>query len=143
MRLTETAPAFNTAIQRQGQDLPQFNKQPEPKEEPMRTTLIFSILLLGALASACSYWSGKAPQITEVEPQLVSNCRLLGVLNETADADAVFQWRETEKMILRIKQRAVQLGATHLVWNHRSRFSASASAYLCPGTCSSSKSTSP
>ncbi|GEM_PF-5940943 len=103
----------------------------------MRKISAVTILLLGVILSACSFRALQAPAIAETEPQLVQDCRLLGVLNETADADTIFQWRATQKMIARIKQRAARLGATHLVWHHRGKLSASASAYLCPAGASS------
>ncbi len=100
----------------------------------------FIIILVFTVLSGCSLWPSRPPRIAEVEPQLVTDCHFLAVLNETADADRIIQMHAAEEMVTRIKERAVQLGATHLVWHHRTKSSASASVYFCP---SSSPSTAP
>lgn len=97
----------------------------------MRNLLFF--LVVGTWVVGCAH--PKDPydgRLNEVEPQLVSGCLLVGVIDENADAADPFPHLATSKMISRVKARAIQLRATHLVWLHKTSLSAAAEAYQCP-----------
>ena len=94
--------------------------------------LLFFILA-GLLTMGCAH--SKDPydgRLTEVAPELVSGCSLINVISENANAGDPFPWLATKKMIQRVKARAVQLRATHLVWLHKTELAAAAEAYRCP-----------
>lgn len=95
--------------------------------------LLFLGILVGIGIMGCAHSEDPyAGRFDEVPPELVSDCDLIGVINENANAGDPFPWLATKKMILRVKERAVQLQATHLVWLHKTELSASAEAYRCP-----------
>lgn len=95
--------------------------------------LLFYILLAGVSIMGCAHSEDPyAGRFNEVPAELVSGCELIGVINETANAGDPFPWLATKKMIQRVKSRAVDLKATHLVWLHKTEQSASAEAYRCP-----------
>lgn len=93
---------------------------------------IFFSLLAGCLLMGNSPQDPNPRQLIEVEAQLVADCTKVGVLTETADAASPFPVTSTKRMIQRLKARAVQLGATHLVWLHKTNLAAAAEAYRCP-----------
>ena len=72
------------------------------------------------------------PDLMETEKALVGGCEQIAVINETADAGNVLAFDATEKMLIRVRDRAGLLGATHIVWLHRTSHSAAAEAYRCP-----------
>jgi len=101
----------------------------------MQNGLFRMILIVGLLVSGCSYFSDplKDPysQLNEVQAQQVVACDMLGLVAETADADKLFPSLARRAMVRRVKARASQLGATHMVWMHQTNESAAAKAYRC------------
>jgi hypothetical protein len=94
---------------------------------------IFWVVFLGLSASACTQWFVEPyPDLLETEKKLVSACKMVGVISETADAGNPFAAAARQNMILRVRERAGMLGATHIVWLHRTATSAAAEAYRCP-----------
>lgn len=88
---------------------------------------------LTLLLNACSHWFMEPyPDVIETEKQLVEGCKLLGVIAETADAGNPFPAAAETNMVLRVRERAGQLGATHIVWLHQTGTMATAEAYQCP-----------
>ncbi len=71
------------------------------------------------------------PELTETEPQLVTGCLQLGVLTETADAANPFPIIATRRMVDQVKERARHLGATHIVWLHKTDIAATAEVFNC------------
>lgn len=93
---------------------------------------IFPVLLAVLGLTACAVWRGTGyPQLTEAEAQQVSDCVLVATITESADAVNPFPIDAKVAMIRRVKDRAVQLNATHLVWLHQTYTSAAAQAYRC------------
>ncbi len=92
------------------------------------------LIIIGTLVLiGCSRWSVKLyPDLVETEKPLVARCKLLGMVNETADAGNPVPLAATENMILRVRERAGDLGASHIVWLHQTATSAAAEAYQCP-----------
>lgn len=90
------------------------------------------ISIIFSLCGCARYLDSSYSDILETEAALVKNCSKLGVVTETADADDPFPWVATRRMIFRIKERAVQLGGTHIVWDHKTATSATAEVYDCP-----------
>ncbi len=72
------------------------------------------------------------PDLLEAEPQQVHGCNMLGVISETADAANPWSLAAETNMVFRVRERAGQIGATHLVWLHRTGSMATAQAYDCP-----------
>lgn len=102
----------------------------------MRRVLFF--LVLGIWVTGCNYMGNYYDnqlyddQLIEVDSQLVSGCALVGVISENADAGNPFPYMATRDMIYKVKTRAVKLGATHLVWLHKTKLAGTAEAYRCP-----------
>lgn len=92
------------------------------------------IAFLALILLGCTYqWVQEPyPEILEAEKQQVDKCRMLGMVSESADAANPFSLAAEHNMILRVRERAGQLGATHIVWLHRTSTMASAEAYRCP-----------
>jgi hypothetical protein len=92
-------------------------------------------LIVGLLIVGCAHISDplKDPysQLHEVQAQQVVACDMLAVVAETADADKLFPYFARREMVRRVKARASQLGATHIVWLHQTNDSAAAQAYRC------------
>lgn len=95
---------------------------------------LFIILMVGLAVGGCSYhlYDEPYPDILEAEKQQVRNCTMLGVLSETADAANPWSLAAQQNMIFKVRERAGQLGATHIVWLHRTSTMATAQAYQCP-----------
>ena len=88
---------------------------------------------LALALSACSHWFVEDyPDVIETEKQLVEGCTMLGVVTETADAGDPFAAAAKTNMILKVRDRAGRLGATHIVWLHQTSTMATAEAYRCP-----------
>jgi len=99
------------------------------------SSMRYSLMVVGLTLAlnACSHWFvDPYPDLVETEKQLVQNCALLGVVAETADAANPFSAAAGINMVLRVRERAGQLGATHLVWLHQTDTMATAEAYRCP-----------
>ena len=88
-------------------------------------------MIIFFLSGCARYLDASYSDIVETEEALVTDCSRLGVITETADADDPVAWMATRRMIFRVKERAAQLGATHLVWRHKTATSATAEAYGC------------
>jgi len=96
----------------------------------MRPLYLLVVALVGL--AGCSHVQSTGPELIETQPQLVQQCRMLGVIAETADADKIIQFRAAQEMVRNVRARAAQLGATHIVWLHKTGDSAAAQAYWCP-----------
>ena len=95
--------------------------------------IIMLILLLTSLWGCSYHWFEEPyPDILEAERQQVTGCILLGVVSETADAANPWSIAAKQNMIFRVRERAGQLGATHIVWLHKTGSMATAEAYDCP-----------
>jgi hypothetical protein len=96
----------------------------------MRSILLVLAVLTGL--GACTFWRGTGySQLIETEAQMVEECVLVSTITETASAENPFPIDAKVAMIRRVKDRAVQLDATHLVWLHQTYSSATAQAYRC------------
>ncbi|MCJ8499694.1 hypothetical protein [Desulfatitalea alkaliphila] len=91
------------------------------------TFLLFIIALL--LPAGCAAVRGTG--LVDSSPAMVAECRFLGMVTETADAGQVSVFWARRSMLRAVTNRAAQLGATHLVWLHRTDNSAAAQAYHC------------
>ncbi|MBI5895236.1 MAG: hypothetical protein HZB24_04230 [Desulfobacterales bacterium] len=69
--------------------------------------------------------------MAETQPQRVAGCDRLAMVAENADADKLFPYFARKEMVKRVKARAVELGATHIVWLHQTNGSAAAEVYRC------------
>ncbi len=93
---------------------------------------IMMILWVGLMLTACPHWFVEPyPDLIETEKQLVTNCSFLGLVAETADASNPLALAAQTNMVLRVRERAGQLGATHIVWLHKTGTMAAAEAYQC------------
>ncbi len=96
----------------------------------MRRFVIF--LGMGMVLTACAHWFVEPyPGLVETEKPLVADCFLLGVVAETADGANPFSPAAGANMVLKVRERAGQLGATHIVWLHKTATMATAEAYQC------------
>jgi hypothetical protein len=94
--------------------------------------LFILIGLVGLLLSACVHWFVEPyPDVVETEKPLVQGCKMLGVVSEAADADNPLSLAAETNMILRVRERSGQMGATHIVWLHKTSTMATAEAYQC------------
>lgn len=101
----------------------------------MKTHWHWIMPAIGLLMVGCSHvaqpFKDSHPELIETQPQLVSGCDMLGMIAETADADQISSCLARRQMLNRVKARAVELGATHLVWLHQTNESAAAKAFRC------------
>jgi hypothetical protein len=101
----------------------------------MKNGLFCMTLITSLLIGGCSYFKDPFkdpyPQLSEVQAQQVADCDMLGMVAETADADTLFPYFARREMVQRVKARASQLGATHIVWLHQTNESAAAQTYRC------------
>ena len=96
----------------------------------MRYTLATIAIVL--TLTACPNWFVEPyPDLIETEQQKVAGCRFLGMITETADGSNPFPAAAETNMVLRVRERAGQLGATHIVWLHKTGTMAAAEAYQC------------
>lgn len=99
----------------------------------MRTHLL--IMMAAIWMAGCAHlpnpFRDPFPNLVETQPQLVTGCDMLGTVAETADADRISDRMAKRAMINEVRERATQLGATHIVWLHRTDASATAQAYRC------------
>jgi hypothetical protein len=96
----------------------------------MKFAFIFS---LSMLLAGCVYADQRRlAHIHETQRQLLAGCTSLGVLSETTDAGNPFTFYAERRMLVTVKQRAARLGATHIVWLHKTSQSAAAEAFRCP-----------
>lgn len=81
--------------------------------------------------SGCTSPTNRPPDLIETQDCLVSGCTMLGMVTETADAGWISAHAARYRMLGKIRARAGQLGATHIVWLHKTDDSAAAKAYRC------------
>jgi hypothetical protein len=81
----------------------------------------------------CAQFQNVYPELVESEASLVAGCQPLGMISETANADHLSAYMARRGMENRARERAFQLGATHIVWLHRTDTSAALQAYRCGG----------
>ena len=98
----------------------------------MRYVLCF--VVFGLTFWGCSHhWVQEPyPDILEAEKPQIAGCTMLGILSETADAANPWSFAAKGNMIFKVRERAGQLGATHIVWLHKTGNMATAEAYDCP-----------
>jgi hypothetical protein len=96
----------------------------------MRNVFIYG--LIGLIFTACVQWfSEPYPDLVVTQKENVADCTLLGIVTETADAANPFPRAATANMITSVRARSGQLGATHIVWLHKTATMAAAEAYEC------------
>jgi len=97
----------------------------------MKYTLTPVMFVALIALSGCAQFRNVYPQLNETQASLVADCQRLGVIVETANADHLSVYMARRSMENRVRERAVQLGATHIVWLHRTDTSATAQAFRC------------
>jgi hypothetical protein len=97
----------------------------------MRYLIFLTLLLLPIWGCSYHWFEESYPDILEAEKQQVDGCALLGVISETADAANPWSFAAKQNMIFIVRERAGQLGATHIVWLHRTASMGTAEAYNC------------
>ena len=98
----------------------------------MKTILYIALVAL-ALGGCNSHWFDEPyPDILEAEKVQVAGCSDLGMISESAEAANPWSIAAKQNMIFRVRERAGQMGATHIVWLHKTGTMASAQAYQCP-----------
>ncbi|RJQ86873.1 MAG: hypothetical protein C4519_01355 [Desulfobacteraceae bacterium] len=92
-----------------------------------------SMVFLGLLIclAGCASQNEGSTELIETQEPLVTGCSMLGVISETADAGWISEHAARYRMIGKVKARAAQLGTTHIVWLHKTDYSAAAKAYRC------------
>lgn len=66
-----------------------------------------------------------------VEENAVANCTLLGALVQDVDPGCISLTAERVRCELNVRDRARQMGATHIVWLYRLPTGVAAKAYRC------------
>jgi hypothetical protein len=94
----------------------------------MRMPLLIITAAVGLMGCAAGSVSG--PVATQTP--LIEHCERLGFLTEKADAGHLSAFLAKHAMVRKVENRAIQLGATHIVWVHQTDHSAAARAYRCP-----------
>jgi len=98
----------------------------------MRYLILLSLFLLPLWGCSYHLVEEPYPDILEAEKQQVNGCAMLGVVSENADAGNPISIAAKQNMIFKVRERAGQLGATHIVWLHKTSNMATAEAYDCP-----------
>lgn len=98
----------------------------------MRNVIFLPLFFLSFWGCSYHWFEEPYPDILEAERQQVDGCTMLGVVSETADAANPWSLAARQNMILKVRERAGQLGATHIVWLHQTSNMAAAQAYDCP-----------
>jgi len=94
----------------------------------------YTMAIIGMVLSltACPHWFVEPyPDLIETEKPMAAECRFIGMVTETADASNPFPAAAEANMVLRVRERAGQMGATHIVWLHKSGTMATAEFYRC------------
>lgn len=81
--------------------------------------------------TGCAQFRNVYPELVETQASLVEGCQRLGMISETANADHPSAYMARREMENRARERAYQLGATHIVWLHNTETSAALQAYRC------------
>ncbi|MBT8338924.1 MAG: hypothetical protein HKP58_18650 [Desulfatitalea sp.] len=95
----------------------------------MKSVFVLFCMLMNCVG--CAYVRNPYPHLIETQTVLVSDCRLLGLISETADAGHIVTPMARREMVNRVKFRADQLDATHIVWLHKTDTAAAAEVYDC------------
>jgi hypothetical protein len=96
----------------------------------MRQLFILTMVLL--MVAACTKYRPR-PSIAVAEEKMVSGCVYLDTLSENSDMGKIqLHPKHTYDAQERVIDRAVRLGATHIVWLHNYPSGAAAMAYQCP-----------
>ncbi|MDA8141303.1 MAG: hypothetical protein M0036_21890 [Desulfobacteraceae bacterium] len=96
--------------------------------------LAVMIAAMACLTGCGHYMKDPSPQLVETQPQLVTACTMLGTISETPNADYISSYLAQREMVNKVRGRAGQLGATHIVWLHQTPYGAAAQAYRCPAS---------
>jgi hypothetical protein len=94
----------------------------------------YMLALIGMVLtlSACPHWFVEPyPELIETEKPMVAECHFIGMVTEAADASNPFPAAAEVNMVLRVRERAGQMGATHIVWLHKTGTMATAESYRC------------
>jgi hypothetical protein len=94
----------------------------------MKYLLVVSVFVLLA---GCASQAHRTTGLIETQDSLMSGCTRLGMVTETSNAGWISTNWARELMVKKVKERAEQLGATHIVWLHQTDDSAAAEAYRC------------
>lgn len=94
---------------------------------------IFAIVVPVAMLclTGCAQFENVYPELVETQAPLVESCRRLGMISETANAEHLSAFMARREMENQARERAFQMGATHIVWLHRTANSAALQAYWC------------
>lgn len=100
----------------------------------MNRLLLFSLSGITLMLVGCGTMDAMMPlpEVAETEHQNVTSCRRLGTVTEMIDPGKVLLFLETRRTKKRTMQRAIDLGATHIVWEYQTNQSMAATAYHCP-----------
>jgi len=98
----------------------------------MKRLILTSLICTVLWGCSLHLYQEPYPDILEAEKQQVAGCAMLGVVTETADAANPWSLAAEQNMVFRVRERAGQLGATHLVWLHQTGTMATAEVYQCP-----------
>jgi hypothetical protein len=94
----------------------------------MRVSLLIIVAAVGLTGCA----AGPNSSLVATQAPLIENCQRLGFVTEKADAGHLSAFLAKHAMVRKVENRAIQLGATHIVWLHQTDHSAAARAYRCP-----------
>lgn len=83
------------------------------------------------MLSGCAVHTMAYPGLREVQPQVVDHCERMGSISEMTDTSHIFPIVAVQQMQDRIRAKAAELGATHIVWEYRTDEAAAATAYRC------------
>lgn len=97
----------------------------------MKCILAFAMLAAMLCVTGCAQFQNVYPELVETQATLVENCQRLGMISETANADHLSAYMARRAMENRVRERAFQMGATHVVWLHSTETSAALQAYRC------------
>ena len=97
----------------------------------MKSTLVIALLSAMVWLTGCAQFQNAYPELIETQASLVQGCQQLGMVSETANADHLSAYMARKAMENRARERALQMGATHIVWLHSTDTSAALQAYRC------------
>ncbi len=93
-----------------------------------------SLLIIAATVWSLGCAAGSDPHLVATQKTLIEHCEPLGFITEKADTGHLSPFLAKHTMLRKVENRAIQLGATHIVWLHQTDKSAAARAYGCPDT---------
>ncbi len=97
----------------------------------MKSVLVIAMLFAMVWLTGCAQFQNAYPELTETQAALVQGCQRLGMISETANADHLSAYMARKAMENKARERAFQMGATHIVWLHSTETSAALQAYRC------------